>query len=58
MTFNWDNIKYLFQIPLEWFKRINNYVFKSYGTNFIKVKEDDDGAMCIDVDDDSFKAAV
>ena len=59
MTFNWDNIKYLFQIPVEWFRVIHNKVFKAYGTNFIEVKEDDsDGGLHIDVNEELFKQMV
>ena len=58
MIMNWDNIKYIFQIPLEWYKAISNKVFKAYGTNFIVVKDGDDGAMQIDVDEDTFAQAV
>lgn len=55
MTFNWDNIKYIFQIPYEWFKSIHDRVFKAFGTNFIVVKEDpDSGGTWIDVDEDAF----
>ena len=55
MTFNWDNIRYLFQIPVDWFKTIHDRVFKAFGSNFIVVKEDSDsGGMHIDVDEDSF----
>lgn len=54
----WDNIKYLFQIPLGWFKAIHDRVFNAYGTNFIVVREDEDGATQITVDDESFTQAV
>lgn len=55
---NWENIKYIFQIPLAWYYKIHNKVFNAYGTNFIVVKDGDDDAMQIDVDEDSFKQAV
>ena len=58
MSFNWDNIKYLFQIPLSWFKSIHDRVFGMYGTNFILVKADENGATQIKVDEDSFIQAV
>ena len=58
MSLNWDNIKYIFQIPFEWFMSIHNRVFGMYGTNFIVVREDEDGATQVDVDQDSFKQAV
>lgn len=55
---NWDSIKYIFQIPISWYKDIHKKVFGAYGTNFIRVRDGEDGAMQIDVDEDSFKAAV
>lgn len=55
---NWENIRYIIQIPLDWYKKIHARVFGAYGTNFIVVKDGDDGAMQIDVDDDCFKQAV
>lgn len=55
---NWDNIKYIFQVPLSWFKSIHDRVFGMYGTNFITVKADENGATQIAVDDDAFKQAV
>lgn len=58
MSINWDNIRYLFQIPITWFKTISKRVFGAYGTNFIIVKEGDDGGTQIDVDEDAFKQAV
>ena len=58
MTINWENIKYLFQIPLDWFKAIHNKVFHAYGTNFIRVRNGDDGGMHIDVDENTFAQQV
>ena len=55
---NWDTIKYIFQIPLGWYKSIHDKVFNAYGTNFIKVRDGDDGAMQIDVDEATFNEAV
>lgn len=55
---DFEKIQYIFQIPLEWYRRISKKVFDAYGTNFIRVKEGEDGAMQIDVDEDSFNAAV
>lgn len=40
MSFDWDNIKYIFQLPLEWFKATSDYLHGAYGTNFIQVKKD------------------
>ena len=58
MSINWENIRYLFQIPITWFKRIHQRVFGAYGTNFIVVKEGDDGGTQIDVDEEVFTRAV
>ena len=58
MTINWENIRYLFQIPFGWFKAISDKVFNAYGTNFIIVKDGDDGGMQIDVDEDMFGQMV
>ena len=55
---NWDTIQYIFQIPLSWYKSIHNKVFKAYGTNFIKVRDGDEGGMQIDVDEATFNEAV
>lgn len=54
MSINWDGIKYFFQIPLEWFRKINNRVFNAYGANFITVNEGTYGGMEIGVDADAF----
>ncbi len=58
MSMNWDDIKYLFQLPLEWFKAIHKKVFNAYGTNFIKVRDGSNGAMQIDIDQDAFSQQV
>lgn len=55
---DWDNIKYIFQIPLSWFKAINSRVFKAYGQNFIEVREAQDGATEIGVKEDLFAQMV
>ena len=55
---NWDNITYIFQIPITWYEKIHKRVFGAYGTNFIRVKDGDDGEMQIDVDEATFKQAV
>jgi hypothetical protein len=55
---NWDNLTYIFQIPIEWYKKIHERVFGAYGTNFIRVKDGDDGGMQIDIDEDAFAQAV
>lgn len=58
MELNWDNIKYLFQIPINWFKSISDRVFKAYGSNFIKVKEGYYGGTEIGIDQAAFNEAV
>lgn len=51
---DFDNIKYIFQIPLVWYTDITAKVCKAYGQNFIRVKDGEDGGLEIGVDDDSF----
>lgn len=53
-----DNIKYIFQIPLVWFRRVAAFCFKSYGGNLIKITRDKDGAAAFDVDEEELKGAV
>lgn len=55
---NWGAIKYIFQIPLEWYKKIHNRVFNSYGTNFLIVREGAYGGTEIGIDSDGFKEEV
>ena len=55
---NWDSIKYIFQIPLSWFKSIHNRVFKSYGTDFLTVKEGQYGGLEIGVNNEQFDSRV
>lgn len=52
MDFDWASVKYIFQVPLEWFKSIHRRVFNAYGSNFIKVKEGYYGGMEIGLDTD------
>lgn len=47
---NWEQIKYIFQIPISWYKKIHERVFNAYGTNFIKIKEGYYGGMEIGLD--------
>lgn len=58
MNLNWDGIKFLFQIPLEWFRKIHDRVFKAYGSGFLTVKEGYYGGTEIGIDDEAFAAAV
>ena len=55
---NWDSIKYIFQIPLNWYKKIHKRVFNAYGTNFITVREGFYGGTEVGVDSDGFAAEV
>ena len=55
---NFDNVKYLFQLPLEWFKGINDRVYKMFGTNFLTVREDQDGGTELGVDEEAFAQMV
>ena len=58
MTINWDSIRYIFQLPLKWYKDINDRVFNSYGTNFVVVKEGYYGGTEIGIDSDAFAQDV
>ena len=58
MNISWDNIKYLFQIPLEWFRKISNRVFNAYGSNFINVTEGYYGGLEIGIDIPEFADTV
>ena len=55
---NLDGIKYIFQIPLAWFKRVGEFVFHSYGGNLIQIRRDRNGAAEIGVDPDEFRDRV
>ena len=55
---NLDGIKYIFQIPLAWFKRVGEFVFKSYGGNLIQIRRDRNGAAEIYIDPDEFHDQV
>lgn len=55
---NFDNIKYIFQIPLSWFKKVHNLLFKCYGTDFIKLKEGEYGGLEVGVDNEQFENRV
>lgn len=37
---DWDNIKYIFQVPVRWFKRISDKVGHMYGAGFVRVRQD------------------
>ena len=55
---NLDGIKYIFQIPLAWFKRVGEFVFHSYGGNLIQIRRDRNGAAEIYVDPDELKSQI
>lgn len=59
MKIDWDSIKYIFQIPVRWYREISNKVDKAYGKDFIKVRQDgmNDG-LEIGVDKDLFERTV
>lgn len=46
-----NNIKYVFQIPLEWFRRVEAFCFNSYGGNLIRITYLKDGSAAFDVDE-------
>ena len=53
-----DGIRYIFQIPLAWFKRVGAFVENSYGNNGISIRRDRDGAAEIAVDMNEVKSAM
>lgn len=50
MVINLDNIKYIFQIPLQWYKRVHNACFKTYGEDYVRIDATDDGTNIISLD--------
>ena len=58
MNFSFDKIKYLFQIPIEWFKSIHERIFNAYGTNFITVKQGYYNGLEVGIDEETFSSAV
>ena len=58
MEINWDAIKYIFQIPKEWYRYVHRKIHNAYGTLFIRVMDGEYGGMKIDIDKQAFKAAV
>lgn len=56
---NWDTVRYIFQIPIKWYRTIEDKIFKAYGSDFIVVRDTGDtGGMHIDVDEDVFASMV
>ena len=58
MEINWDSIKYIFQIPRDWYRYIHRKINNAYGTLFIRVMDGEYGGMKIDIDKTLFKEAV
>ena len=58
MEINWDAIKYIFQIPKDWYRYIHRKIHNAYGTLFIRVMDGEYGGMKIDIDKQAFKDAV
>ena len=58
MEINWNAIKYIFQIPKEWYSYIHKKIHNAYGTLFIRVMDGEYGGMKIDIDKTLFKEAV
>lgn len=53
-----DNIKYVFQIPLAWFRAVNAFCFGSYGGNLIRITRGKDGAASFDVDENELAQLI
>ena len=58
MEINWDAIKYIFQIPKDWYRYIHRKIHNAYGTLFIRVMDGEYGGMKIDIDKQAFKETV
>ena len=58
MEINWDSIKYIFQIPRDWFRYIHRKIHNAYGALFIRVMDGEYGGMKIDIDKRVFKETV
>lgn len=58
MELNWDSIKYVFQIPLKWYKKIHDKLFKAYGSNFIRIRDGYYGGMEVGIDYEDFSDTV
>lgn len=58
MEINWDSIKYIFQIPRDWFRYIHRKIHNAYGVLFIRVMDGEYGGMKIDIDKHVFKETV
>lgn len=58
MSVDWENIQYIFQIPIGWYQDISNKVEHAYGQNFITLREGYDGGLEIGVDEEMFSAYV
>lgn len=52
---NLDGIKYIFQIPLAWFRQVGAFVFNSYGGNLVQINRNVDGSAEIFVDPNELK---
>ena len=50
-----DNIRYVFQIPLSWFRMVHAFCFGSYGGHLIRITRDKDGSASFDVDEEELK---
>lgn len=46
-----DNIKYVFQIPLVWFRLVSAFCFNSYGGHLIKITRQKDGSAAFDIEE-------
>lgn len=59
MKVDWDNIKYIFQLPLKWYSWIDTKIRHMYGADFINIKHNgyNDGIE-VGVDYDSFANEV
>ena len=53
-----ENIKYVFQIPIGWYRRVAAFCFKSHGGTMIRINRKKDGSASISIDQDELESAV
>lgn len=52
------NIKYVFQIPLAWYRAVNAFCFNSFGGNLIQLTPQKNGSVAFEVDEEELKQLV
>lgn len=55
---NFDSIKYLFEIPLGWYRKVHRACFESIGVDMVEIRPTPSGANEIGINMDDFTEAV